>query len=91
MATWGPLTQTGAGRWAMWGNGTTNHEAFAFTLQTAPEDIGALISNVTVFINNNLAQGSGNQPLYVIDLAPVDQGLNPTNDTITGEFESNGV
>ena len=60
------------------GGGITNHEVFAFTLQnTSPTNAtGALISNVTVFINPTR---------YLCTLAV--KGAQ----AISGNFESNGV
>src|SRR5215471_9259427 len=55
MATFPTITQNGntTVTWVNSGGGITNHEVFAFTLQsTSPANTtGALISNVTVFIN----------------------------------------
>jgi hypothetical protein len=88
MATWQTITQTGGpSTWTAWGGNITNHEVFAFTLQSAENNIGALISNVTVFDNQD---GAGN-PNYNITLTAVDQFGNPVNQGITGNFESNGV
>jgi hypothetical protein len=72
----------------MAGGKITNHEAFAFTLQSAPPNIGALISNVSVFLNTDFVAA---QTSYEIDLTAVDQFLKPTAATITGNFESNEV
>jgi hypothetical protein len=88
MATFPTITQTGSGRWTCWGGGITNHEAFAFTLQSSEHDVGALISNVTVFVDNDTA---GRQTSYIIDLNAVNTGLQHVNLGITGNFESNGV
>jgi hypothetical protein len=89
MATWPTITQTGGPRqWTAWGGGITNHEVFAFTLQSAEPNVGAFISNVTVFVNNTNA---GGEPSYVLDLNAVNQNLSPVNLGITGNFESNGV
>ena len=49
MATWPTITQTGGGNWVVWGGGITNREAFAFTLQSAEPNVGAFISDITVF------------------------------------------
>ncbi len=55
MATFPTITQNGNTTltWTNSGGGITNHEVFACTLQnTSPSNTtGALISNVTVFIN----------------------------------------
>ena len=55
MATFPTITQNGntSMTWQNSGGGITNHEVFAFTLQhTSPNNsTGALISDVTVFIN----------------------------------------
>jgi hypothetical protein len=89
MATWPQLTQIGGPvRWIMWGGNITNHEAFAFTLKKTEHDVGALISNVTVYLDQSIA---GGEPSYNITLNAVDQSANPVNQTITGNFESNGV
>lgn len=90
MATFPTITQSGAGpqRWINWGGNITNHEAFAFTLQSAPPNIGALISDVTVFLNTDKVAG---QVSYEINLTAVNEFLHPTTETITGNFESNGV
>ena len=34
MATWGTITLTGGQDWILWGGNITNHEVFAFTLQS---------------------------------------------------------
>jgi hypothetical protein len=89
MATWNTITQTGGPqRWTVWGGNITNHEAFAFTLQSAEHNVGALISDVTVYVDQD---GSGGEPSYNITLNAVDQSASPTNQGITGNFESNGV
>jgi hypothetical protein len=80
MATFPTITQNGNTTltWQNSGGGITNHEVFAFTLQsTSPKNTtGALISNVTVFINptryNCTLTVEGPQ-------------------AIRGNFESNGV
>lgn len=93
MATWGTITQTGGGVWMVWGGDITNHEAFAFTLQSSEKNVGAYISDITVFDNNNVA---GNTTSYYINLQamefnPNTWALTPTAQGITGNFESNGV
>jgi hypothetical protein len=89
MATWQTMTQTGGPqRWIVWGGNITNHEAFAFTLQSAEHNVGALISDVAVYVDQD---GAGGEPSYNITLNAVDQSANPTNQGITGNFESNGV
>ena len=90
MATFPTITQSGAGPqlWVSAGGGITNHEAFAFTLQDAPANVGALISDVTVYLNTDFVAA---QTSYEINLAAVDEFLNPSTATITGNFESNGV
>jgi hypothetical protein len=90
MATFPTITQSGAGpqRWTNSGGSITNHEVFAFTLQNAPANIGALISDVTVFQNTDFV---ANQTSYEINLTAVDEFLSPSTATITGNFESNGV
>jgi hypothetical protein len=90
MATFPTITQSGAGpqTWVNSGGKITNHEAFAFTLQSADPNIGALISNVSVFLNTNSVAA---QTSYEIDLTAVDDFLKQTTATITGNFESNEV
>ena len=89
MATWPTITQTGGPYlWWMAGGNITNHEVFAFTLQSAEPNVGALISNVTVFRDN---VHYPNQTSYELMLSAVDQNLNPVRLGITGNFESNGV
>ncbi|HXO01187.1 MAG TPA: hypothetical protein VN900_03975 [Stellaceae bacterium] len=89
MATWPTMTQTGGPkRWTVWGGNITNHEAFAFTLQSAEHDVGALISNIAVYVDQS---GAGGEPSYNITLSAVNQGGSPVNKGITGNFESNGV
>lgn len=89
MASFPTLTQTGGPQgWFAGGGGITNHEVFAFRLQSAPPNVGALMSNVTVFLNTEFVAG---QTSYEFTLAAVDQHLNPSGATITGNFESNGV
>ena len=47
MATFPTITQTGGPlRWVNQGGGITNHEVFAFALQSAGPNVGALISDV---------------------------------------------
>ncbi|MBV8221607.1 MAG: hypothetical protein JO325_24345 [Solirubrobacterales bacterium] len=89
MATWPTITQTGGPfRWTVWGGNITNHEAFAFTLQKSEHDVGALISDVTVYVNQD---GPTSEPSYNLTLTAVDQFANQVNQPITGNFESNGV
>lgn len=89
MATFPTITQTGGPQeWWCWGGGITNHEVFAFTLQSAEHDVGALISNVSVFRDTDEV---GGQISYMLDLAAVNTGLHSVFLGITGNFESNGV
>ena len=90
MATFPTITMSGGGpqEWINSGGNITNHEAFAFTLQSAPANGGALISNVSVFLNTDYVAG---QTSYGILLSAVDENLNASTATITGNFESNGV
>jgi hypothetical protein len=93
MATWGTITQTGGGDWMVWGGNITNHEVFAFTLQSSENNVGAYISDVTVFDNNDVA---GNTTSYYISLQAMQfdsntWSLTPVAQGITGNFESNGV
>ena len=63
MATFPTITQSGPGPqlWINSGGNITNHEAFAFTLQQAPPNIGALISDVTVFLKLPSSQTGAGQ------------------------------
>ena len=90
MATFPTITQTGNGPpfWIVSGGSITNHEVFAFTLQNAPANVGARISDVTVLLNTDFAPAKIS---YEMRLAAVDEFLNPTAEPITGNFESNGV
>jgi hypothetical protein len=93
MATWGTITLTGGQDWILWGGNITNHEVFAFTLQSSEENVGAYISNVTVFDANSLAKG---EPSYYVSVQakhfnPENFALTSVNEGITGNFESNGV
>lgn len=93
MATWNTITLTGGQDWILWGGGITNHEVFAFTLQSSENNVGAYISNVTVFDSNSVA---GNQTSYYVSVQavqfnPSTWALTPVNEGITGNFESNGV
>ena len=89
MGTWQTISQTGGPqRWQVWNENITNHEAFAFTLQIADHNVGALISDVTVYTNQD---GPSSEPSYNITLKAVDQFANPVNGFIFGNFESNGV
>jgi hypothetical protein len=90
MATFPTITQSGPGpqMWVNSGGDITNHEVFAFTLQAADPNVGALISDVSVYLNTDFVAG---QTSYAINLTAVDQNLNPLDATITGNFESNGV
>jgi hypothetical protein len=94
MATWPPISQIGGPfRWQLWGGGITNHEVFAFTLTGSELNVGALISDVTVYINQtpfDPANPNG-EPSYNITLNPVDQFATPVDQDIVGNFESNGV
>jgi hypothetical protein len=80
MATFPTITQNGNTtlNWVNQGGGITNHEVFAFTLQsTSPTNgTGALISNVTVFINPTR---------YLCTLSVKGP------QAVSGNFESNGV
>jgi hypothetical protein len=90
MATFPTITQSGGGPqlWINSGGGITNHEAFAFTLQSADANVGAFISDVTVYRNTDYVAG---QTSYLVSLAAKDQNFNPSTATLTGNFESNGV
>ncbi len=90
MGTWATMTQTGGPqRWAVWNENITNHEAFAFTLQSAEDNVGALISDITVYQNQDIFRLF--PPSYGITLSAVDRFANHVNKGITGNFESNGV
>ena len=93
MATWGTITVTGGQDWVLAGGNITNHEVFAFTLQSSENNVGALISNVTVFDSNDLYP---NQTSYYVTVQatqfdPASWALTPVYEGITGNFESNGV
>jgi hypothetical protein len=93
MATWNTITVTGGQDWLLAGGGITNHEVFAFTLQSSENNVGAQISNVTVFDSND---DYPNQTSYYVTVQavqwdPATWALTPVNQGITGNFESNGV
>lgn len=89
MATFPTITQNGGAQtWISHGGNITNHEAFAFTLKAAPANVGALMVQVAVFRNTVFV---ANQTSYEILLAVVDQDLNLSNATITGNFDSDQV
>jgi hypothetical protein len=89
MATWPTITQTGGPfRWFVWGGNITNHEAFAFTLQSAEPNVGAYLSDICVYVNNEYA---GGEPSYGVTLSAVTPFGANVNQGITGNFESNGV
>jgi hypothetical protein len=75
MATFPTITQSGAGPqlWINSGGNITDHEAFAFTLQSAPPNVRALISDVSVFLNTDFAPA---RVSYAIHLTAVDEFLN---------------
>jgi hypothetical protein len=94
MATFPPISQTGGpARWQVWGGGITNHEAFAFTLSGTEHNVGALISDVTVYIDQDPFDplNPNSEPSFNITLTTVDQFANPVNLEIRGNFESDGV
>jgi len=94
MATWNQISQTGGpSRWQVWGGGITNHEAFAFTLNGTEHNVGALISDVTVYTNQDPFDplNPNGEPSYNVTLTAVDQFANPVGQEIRGNFESNGV
>ena len=66
----------------------TNHEAFAFTLQSAEPNVGAYLSDIRVYVNNEYA---GGEPSYGVTLSAVTPFGANVNQGITGNFESNGV
>lgn len=72
----------------MYGYGTTNHEAFAFQPQNAAPNSGALLTEVIVYNETDIW---GATPTYLVGVRVVDINGNPTNDTISGYFNSNGV
>jgi hypothetical protein len=88
MARWGPVTVTGSGTWVMYGYGTTNHEAFAFELQNAAPNTGAVLTLVAVYNETNYY---GATPTYQVGVEAVDIYGNPNGQTISGWFNSNGV
>jgi hypothetical protein len=95
MGTFANLSQTGGPiRWEVSGQNITNHEAWAFTLNSAGFNVGALISDVTVYRSQDPAPFGGghiSDPSYNITLTAVDQFANPVNVLIKGHFESDGV
>jgi hypothetical protein len=91
MGTFPTISQTGGPfRWILQGQNITNHEVFAFALQSYDgPPAGAIISDIAVF---NIGQvGAPNLIEYYITLNAVDINSNPVNETITGYFESTGV
>jgi hypothetical protein len=92
MATFGDMTQFGGSTVSVVsGQNITNHEAWAFTLEAADFNVGALISDISVFQHNTAFPGSVS---YTIRLTVVDQNLNPLpqgTGFIMGHFESSGV
>jgi len=93
MATWGTITVTGGQTWLLAGGDITNHEVFAFTLQSSEKNVGALISDVTVFDSNNYYpnQTSYYVTVQAMEFNPANWAITPVNQGITGNFESNGV
>ena len=93
MATWNTITLTGGQTWMLWGGNITNHEVFAFTLQSSENNVGAYISNVTVFDSNDVAGGQTSYYVTVqaMQFDPNTWALTPAAQGITGNFESNGV
>jgi hypothetical protein len=88
MATTGFVSQTGGPfTWIVSGGGITNHEVWTFTLEVANTNVGALVSNATVYL---VVDGIG-EPAYTVTLTAVDQFGNPTNQNIFGQFESTGI
>lgn len=88
MATFPFITQTGGPvRWTCWGGGITNHEVFTFTLTVAGGNVGALVSNVAVY----LSQPGASVPSYNLTLTAVGPFANPIGATIFGQFESTGI
>jgi hypothetical protein len=102
MGTFPHITQNGrTQRWRCEGQNITNHEVFAFTLDsglidpTTGQSVGALISDVTVY--------NGAQPVYWITLTAVIENPSATDGRtvppfwlesgalISGNFESHGV
>jgi hypothetical protein len=88
MATWGPFTITGSGGAWVAGGGTTNHEAFAVEPTNAANDVGAELTQVVVF---NETDFFGATPTYLVLVQVTDLFGNPTNNTVTVLFNSNGV
>jgi hypothetical protein len=94
MATWQTITVTGGSQdWLLWGGNITNHEAFAFTLQSAASNVGAFITNVTVFDSTDFHNDGTNYYVTVEakHFNPVNFALTPTALPLVGNFESNGV
>ncbi len=88
MATFPTITQSGTSEWVVAGRHITNHEVFTFTLQQAPNDVGALIGDVTVFRNTGV---NPNMTSYAVVLAVVDEFLTLSTGPVTGNFESTGI
>jgi hypothetical protein len=90
MATWQQITQSGELRWTLWGGGITNHEVFAFTLAVSDINLGALLSDAAVYLNQN---NSGGQLSYSMNLSAVDESGDIVDDseTIIGNFVSKTI
>jgi hypothetical protein len=94
VATWKTISQTGGPlRWQLWGGNIGDKEVFAFNLQGTEHNVGALISDVTVYTNQDPFDplNPNGEPSYNVTLTAVDQFANPVNLEIRGNFESNGV
>jgi hypothetical protein len=98
MATWQTVSTAESMDFILAGGGITNHEVFAFALQGVMLDVGAQISNVTVFGSTAFYN---NQPCYFVTLEPLTFNpdtwklapLTPAEAwlAVSGNFESNEV
>jgi len=68
---------------------TGTNSRFSSHLQSAENNVGALISDVTVYVSQDVFGATS--PSYNLTLSAVDQSFKPVNKGITGNFESNGV
>jgi hypothetical protein len=88
MATWPTISVKGSHSFIITASDITNHEVFAFTLQTAQNDVGVFLSNVTVFIGNG---DFPNQTSYGLTVQAKDMRFRSLNNTFIGNCESVGV
>jgi hypothetical protein len=89
MGTFPTISQRGGSRtYTLGGQNITTHEVWAFTLTDWEQNVGALISNVTVFGSQDVYIPS---PSYNITLSVVDPTGNLSNGVVMGNFESTGI